>query len=135
MSAGEIQLVERFYHQIWNQRRFDLAPEILHGELEFRGSLGMTRHGIDQFIDYASMVHAALAGYQCHIQDVIDQPGRVAAQMLFVGRHVGPFLGVEATNRQVQWAGAAFFTIEGERIRRLWVLGDVDGLKAQLTLG
>jgi predicted ester cyclase len=42
---------------------------------------------------------------------------------------------VEATGRQVRWAGAAFFRIAAARIVSLWVLGDVEGLKQQLSAG
>ena len=34
--------------------------------------------------------------------------------------------------KHVAWAGAPFFTFEGDRVRDLWVLGDVHGLIDQL---
>jgi predicted ester cyclase len=52
--------------------------------------------------------------------------------MTFTGIHRAPFFGVDATGREIAWAGAAFFTIDGEQIVALWVLGDLDGLKRQL---
>jgi predicted ester cyclase len=54
--------------------------------------------------------------------------------MLFHGRHTGPFFGVPPTGNVVSWAGAALFTVAASRIRSVWVLGDVDGLKQQLGL-
>mgnify|MGYP000692604395 CR=1 FL=1 len=74
----------------------------------------------------------ALADYQCLIQDQMEQDNRVFARMLFQGRHVGSFLGVPPTGRQLAWQGAALFTFDGSLVADLWVLGDVDGLKAQL---
>jgi hypothetical protein len=46
--------VRRFYAELWNQWRFDLAAELLAPELEFRGSLGDAVRGHDGFIDYAA---------------------------------------------------------------------------------
>jgi hypothetical protein len=45
---------------------------------------------------------------------------------------VGQFEGAVDTGKEIGWAGAAFFTTDGRQITELWVLGDVDSLKAQL---
>jgi predicted ester cyclase len=52
--------------------------------------------------------------------------------MRFRGIHRARFFGVEATGREIIWAGAAFFTSDGNQIVALWVLGDLDGVKRQL---
>lgn len=62
----------------------------------------------------------------------MSEPGRVFARMRFSGRHVGEFLGFAPTDALVAWEGAARFRIEGGRIADVWVLGDLDGLKARL---
>jgi predicted ester cyclase len=41
-------------------------------------------------------------------------------------------MGFAPTGRPVAWAGAALFTLKGGKIADLWVLGDVDGLRAEL---
>ena len=51
--------------------------------------------------------------------------------MRFVGALAAYFFGVPATGRAIEWAGAAFFSTDGIQITSLWVLGDVDALKAQ----
>ena len=43
------------------------------------------------------------------------------------------FMGFSPTQKPVEWMGAALFTFSGGKITDLWVLGDVDGLKAQLS--
>ena len=52
--------------------------------------------------------------------------------MTFSGVHRGNLFGVPATGRNVTSAGAAFFTIDGDHIAELWVLGDVDAVKRLL---
>lgn len=126
------QLVESFYADVWNRKDWDQARRILAPDLEFRGSLDDVRAGADGFIDYAKGVHAALGTYTCTIREMMVDGDRVAAKMYFEGVHQAPFFGVAATGRTVHWMGAAFFHMEDGRIRRLWVLGDIDGLKRQL---
>jgi predicted ester cyclase len=52
--------------------------------------------------------------------------------MRFSGKHVGLFLGHRPTAKFVQWEGAALFDFDGQRISRLWVLGDLAGLETVL---
>lgn len=128
------QLVERFYHDVWNQSDEAVAAEILAVDLSFRGSLGAEKRGRDGFIAYMRGVQAALGDYTCRIDDLVESPGagQAAARMTFRGVHRAEFLGAPATGREVSWAGAAFFTIKDGRIVDIWVLGDVDGLKRSL---
>lgn len=129
------QLVERFYHELWNQADETVAAQILTEDFRFRGSLGPEKRGRDGFLDYMRSVHTALGGYTCVIEDGVEAENRLAARMTFRGIHRAPFFGVAATGRQISWSGAAFFTVEGNLIADLWVLGDIDHVKQQLGVG
>lgn len=132
MTASPEELVERFYHEVWNKADEDVACEILHPDFRFRGSLGPEHHGRDGFISYMRSIHAALGDYTCIIDDLVVTGDRAAARMTFTGVHRGEFFGVAATGRQITWAGAAFFTCGNGRLTQLWVLGDIDAVKQQL---
>jgi hypothetical protein len=43
--GGNRQMVERFYGDLWNNWRLDVADEILTDDIRFRGSLGQTLTG------------------------------------------------------------------------------------------
>lgn len=125
-------LVGRFYDELWNEVALDRAGQILHPEVTFRGSLGTGATGIDEVGAYITMVTTALAGYRCDIEQLVVEGETAAAKVRFSGRHVGTFLGHEATGRDVSWIGAAFFTADGGRLRDIWVLGDLVSLHTQL---
>ncbi|HTN51519.1 MAG TPA: ester cyclase [Anaeromyxobacter sp.] len=127
-------LVEAFYARIWNAGDEEAARRILAPDLEFRGSTGPARTGVDGFLGYVRLIRGALAGYECVIEELVVEGERAFAKMLFRGRHAGTFFGVAPTGRAVAWAGAALFRFQAGRIRAVWVLGDVDGLKQQLGL-
>ncbi len=127
-------LVESFYLDVWNRGDEEAARRILSSDLEFRGSTGTTRRGLDPFLGYVRLIRGALGGYECVIEDAVVEPPKVFAKMLFRGTHTGPFFGVPPTGNVVSWAGAALFTVAGSRICNVWVLGDVDGQKQQLAL-
>jgi predicted ester cyclase len=130
MTPG--RLVERFYGEVWNRADEAVAREILHPGFAFRASLGPLRTGPDGFIDYLRAVHAALEGFTCTIEALLEDERRAAARMRFAGVHHGPLFGVAASGRTIAWSGAAFFTTDGRQITELWVLGDVDAVKHQL---
>ena len=127
------RLVERFYADLWNRVDLDSANEILHRDVDFRGSVGLHAHGRDAVCDYVSMVTTALADYRCEIQTLIVQGDQAAARMRFSGVHVGPFLGYQPSGRRVEWQGAAFFTARDGLLNTIWVLGDLDTLRGQLN--
>lgn len=127
--------MRRFYAEVWDRADETAAREILHPDFRFRGSLGPEHRGVDGFISYMRSVHTALAEFSCIIEDLVAADSRAAARMTFTGLHRGEFFGVPATGRRLTWAGAAFFTVAEDRLAALWVLGDIDGLKAQLCPG
>ena len=129
------RLVERFYYEVWNKGDETVAHEILGADFRFRGSLGQERVGPDGFIDYMRSIRTALAGFECMIDDLIKSNTRGAARMRFRGIHSGGFFGMPATGREIIWSGAAFFTMDRDRIAELWVLGDIDAVKRQLGAG
>lgn len=135
MPTSPSRLIKRFYHEVWNEANEAVAREILHHEFRFRASLGPEKLGPDGFIEYMRLIHSALSGYTCTIEDIIEQGERAAARMHFAGVHRGTLFGVDPTGRPIAWAGAAFFTTDGSQITSLWVLGDVDAVKQQLGQG
>ena len=128
------ELVESFYADVWNRKDEVTARRILASDLEFRGSLDDIRTGVDGFLDYARLVHAALDGFTCTIREMLVEGDCVAARMVFHGTHRGYMFGVTATGKRNEWTGAAVFGTGNGQIRHIWVLGDVDGVKTQLGL-
>lgn len=126
------QLIRRFYADLWENGHIDQAPEILHEDLVFRGSLGDEKRGIDGYLDYLQMVRNALDDYRCDILSLVCEPEHAAAKMRFHGEHNQPFMGFAPTGRRVGWNGAAFFEMRDDRLADIWVLGDTDGLRKAL---
>jgi steroid delta-isomerase-like uncharacterized protein len=128
-------LVCCFYEEIWNCGNKAKIPELLHEGFTFRGSLGQTKRGRDGFAEYVEFVRDAFSEYRCEIQEMVCEGSKVFAKVLFSGVHRKEFLGYPATFRRVEWAGAALFKVDGNKFSDLWVLGDLDALREQLSRG
>jgi predicted ester cyclase len=126
------QIVQDFYDRVWNRLERAAIPELIHPDFTFRGSLGPTMTGHAAFSAYVDAVTEALTDYRCTILDLVTEGERAFARMRFEGIHRAPFLGFSPTGQRVDWAGAALFTLKGDKIADLWVLGDLQGLREQL---
>lgn len=133
MAATPSELVERFYSVVWNKADEAEARNILDPAFRFRASLGPELRGPGGFIAYLRSVHAVLENFTCTIEDMIATADRAAARMSFRGIHRGKLFGIAATGRDIRWSGAAFFKTGGGMIVELWVLGDVEAVRRQLT--
>ena len=121
-------VVERFYLDMWNRADKSHIPEIFHDGFTFRGSLGPVLVGHDQFAGYVDSVVGPLENYTCEIIEMTEEENRVCVKLLFHGLHRGEMMGFAPTGKRVEWHGSAHFTFEGDKVRDLWVLGDVHGL-------
>ena len=63
--------MRRFYDELWNQWRFDLADELLSDGLRFRGSLGTEANGRAGFLDYARSVRAAFPDFHNRVDTLV----------------------------------------------------------------
>lgn len=133
MKVRSSLLVRRFYEDVWNNQNYSAASQILAPTFVFRGSLGSESVGIAPFLSYVRDIHAALGDYRCEILELIAQGANAAAKMRFSGRHREAFLGFLPTGSTITWHGAAFFKTDLSQILELWVLGDLDSLKADMA--
>ena len=129
------ELVRLFYEKLWNELDFGVADQILHDDVTFRGSVGIGATGRKEVCDYVRMVTTALSGYRCDVESLVTEGNRAAARVRFSGLHVGEFLGFPPTGRHVEWIGAAFFVGDESQLVDIWVLGDLESLRAQLRSG
>lgn len=126
-------LIRQYYAELWNRWDAAAIDELIAPDIEFRGSIGQTVRGREEFRGYVERIRAAFPDFHNEIEELIAEGDRVVARLAYTGTHRGPLFGIPATGKRIQYDGIAIFTIRDGRIARGFVLGDVDGLKRQLT--
>jgi predicted ester cyclase len=126
------EMVRVFYKELWDGADKSLIPTIFHPDFTFRGSLGRTLVGYEQFAEYVDWVTEALGEYKSDILVMIEEGNYVSAKMRFHGIHRKVLFGVPPTGRHVWWIATPIFTFEGPKVRDLFVLGDLHGLIERL---
>lgn len=125
--AGE-RLVRRFYEELWNAWRLEVADEILAQDLEFRGSLGSVEHGREAFKGYVERLRAAFPDWHNQVDELFPAGDRVVARLTWTGTHRGELAGVAPTGTRVSYVGVGLFTVASGLITRAWIVGDTQEL-------
>jgi predicted ester cyclase len=132
MLSPQKEIVRVFYKELWDHADKSLIPNILHSDFTFRGSLGPTLVGHEQFAGYVDLVTDTFGQYATDILSLIEEGNRVSGKMRFHGFHRRELFGVQPSGRHVWWIGTPIFSFEGTKVRDLFVLGDVHGLISRL---
>ncbi len=132
MRNKNIRLIETWYYRMWNRWDKSVFEEILVPDIAFRSSLGQVRRGYSGLSEYVDFVRAAFPDFTNSIEETISEEDKAFARLTYTGTHKGEIFGVAPTHRKISYAGAAVFYFEDDKIREVWVLGDVYGLLRQL---
>jgi predicted ester cyclase len=127
-------IVRVFYKELWDKGDLSLVPQIFHDGFTFRGSLGPGLTGYEQFGSYVTWLRQTLENYTSDILALVEEGDCVAGKLRFHGLHRQPLFGEPVTGARVWWYGAPLFTFDGDRVRDLWVLGDIHGLRSRLGI-
>lgn len=130
--TAQKDVVRAFYEDLWDRADTSLVAQIFHPDFTFRGSLGPQLVGHEQFVGYVQLVTAAFDRYTSDILALVEEGNQVAGKLRFHGYHRRELFEVPPSGRHVWWYGTPIFTFEGERVRDLWVLGDIHGLIGRL---
>ena len=126
------EMVRVFYKELWDHADKSLIPTLFHIDFTFRGSLGPTLVGHDGFASYVDLVTSTFGSYTTDILAIIEEGPRVSGKMRFHGYHRRELFGVPPSGRHVWWIGMPIFTFEHNKVRDLYVLGDVHSLIARM---
>ncbi|HEY7460299.1 MAG TPA: ester cyclase [Gemmatimonadota bacterium] len=129
-------IIRRYYEELWNQGKLELAEELIAHDIAFRGSLSTRSRGIEAFKAYVRMVKNAFPDFHNVIEDLIAEGDKVVARLTHRGTHRGEVLfGSAPTGMQVSFPGIAIFRLEKGKIADGWVVGDILVLMRQLAVG
>jgi predicted ester cyclase len=116
------------YLEAANRHDLEAVRELLAPDVRRQG----LPRGADAWLEDAAALLAAFPDVQWKRIRVVVEEDRIAAHLRARGTHRGPFLGVPATGRHVNWAEFGFFRIAGGRATEYAGALDGAGLLEQL---
>ncbi len=121
-------VVRRFYDELWNGWKLDIADEIVSVEVRFRGSLGAEVTGLPELKRYVESVRTAFPDWHNRLDEILAVGDRIVTRMSWSGTHRGALGEIAPTGARVEYSGAAFFRLSGGAIDEVWVVGDTQEL-------
>jgi predicted ester cyclase len=127
-------IVRRYVRELWNKGRLEAADEMVHphGVIPSFPELPNGPRGIKIAV---RLFREAFSHLYLFIRDVIAEEDVVAIRFTMVGTHEGPFMGIQATGRDVEMDGCSIFRFGDGRIIQIWQESDTLGLFGQLGVG
>ena len=132
-SPPNVQLVERFWEEIWNQGKFEIAEEIVSQDFvlylpagEMRGPAGLKQ--------WATMIRTGLPDVKFTIEQLFADGPTVVTRWSAKGTHTGFLLGYPPTHKPVRMSGISIFQIADQRIIEDRAAEDALGLLQQIGM-
>ena len=119
-------IVRRYFDQILNEKRHDLAEEFLADNIELHGS-GLAP-GLDVVKQWLTMFAAAFPDGHQVIEDMVAEEDRVVARTTLNGTQQGEMQGIPATGKSVSISSITIFRMDNGKITEGWLVSDNLGM-------
>ena len=132
-------IVRRFYEELWNERRVEIAGEIIAADCvthQLRAGVddGGTLRTPEMLREHIAAWLAGFPDLHFTIEGLIAEGDRVVSHTRMRATHTGTWLGIAPTGREVSLPMIVIQRIAGGEIAEDWVLGESLGFYQQLGL-
>lgn len=132
MSASDEAVVRRFYEEMNNGRKNELAPELFTDDHAFHDPQIQAGKGPEGVAETVTVYQAGLDGHW-KIDDVFSSGDKVVVRWTGSGKHVGEINGIPATGKVVENISAiSIHRMSNGKIAETWEVWDTLGFLQQL---
>jgi steroid delta-isomerase-like uncharacterized protein len=134
MSAENIQVVKRWFDEVWNKGRMEAIDELFaaDGIAHGLGEAGKDVRGAEGFKPFVQRIRSAFPDIHITVDDTISEGDKIAARFSATMTHTGDDLGFPATGKRVTVSGMSFTRIRNGQIVEGWNNWDIYGMMQQL---
>jgi steroid delta-isomerase-like uncharacterized protein len=129
-----IQLMRRWFQQVWNEGRIQTVYDLLASDGVARGQRGAETEirGPEQFAEFVREIREAFPDIKVQIEDILGAGDKVVVRWSATMTHSGDSLGIPATGKTVRSRGISIGTIENGKIVEGWDNWDQLGMLEQI---
>ncbi len=131
MSAADEAVVRRFYEQMNNERKNDLAGELFTADHKMHDPQVPTTDGPDGM---AAVVSTYQTGVEGHwgIEDIFSAGDKVVVRWIGTGTHVAEVNGIPPTGNKIRVDAITIHRMDGGKIAETWEVWDTLGFLQQI---
>jgi steroid delta-isomerase-like uncharacterized protein len=131
MSAENESLVRRFFVEFCNDRRSEVADELIAADYVSHGPQAPPANGPDGVRERVGLYQDAVDGHW-DVEELISVGDRVVARWIGTGTHRGELMGIDPTGKPIAVEAISVFRIAGGKIAEEWTVWDALGLLQQV---
>lgn len=125
-------VARRYLEEFWNGDDPTMIAEIAVEDVIGHPTPGETLQGRDILVQRHAGLRRIYGAPRFIVEDLIAEDDQVLLRWSFTGKHIGPFMGVEPTGKQISVGGMNLFHLAGGKIVEFWVNADDLGELQQL---
>jgi steroid delta-isomerase-like uncharacterized protein len=137
MSADEnIQLLRRWFQEVWNEGRIQTVYELLSPDGIARGQRGATAEirGPEEFVKFVGEIRGAFPDIKVTVEDVFGDGDKVVLRWSGVMTHTGDALGMPPSGKTVRSQGITIARFVDGKIVEGWDSWDQLGMLEQIGI-
>jgi len=131
MSAENEAVVRRFYEQMNNERKNDLASELFTTDHVLHDPQVPAAPGPQGMADVVSVYQEGVKGHW-NIEEIFSSGDRVVVRWTGSGTHVGEVNGIPPTGKSVSVDAISIHRMQNGKIAESWEVWDTLGFLQQL---
>jgi steroid delta-isomerase-like uncharacterized protein len=131
MSAENEAVVRRFYEEMNNGRKNELAADLFTADHKFHDPQVPTADGPEGVVAAVSTYQTSVKGHW-EINDIFSTSDKVVVRWTGTGEHVAELNGIAPTGRKIDVSAISIHRMEGGKIAETWEVWDTLGFLQQL---
>ena len=131
MSTENVAMVERWFAEVWNQKRAETIDELLSNDSVCHAESG-TLHGRDAFKAMHNTFVSAFPDVKMTVEAIVSEGDQVVVRWLFSGTHHGDHLGFPANGEKASFRGMTWIRFHEGRMVEGWDCWNFGGLMDRL---
>ena len=131
MSAENEAVVRRFYEQMCNERKNDLAGELFTDDHVMHDPQVPARTGPQGMVDVVSTYQSGVDGHW-GIEELFSAGDKVIVRWTGSGTHVGEINGIPPTGKTIAVDAISIHDVRGGKIAETWEVWDTLGFLQQM---
>ena len=131
MSAADEAVVRRFYEQMNNERKNELAEELFTADHQFHDPQISGGVGPQAVADIVRVYQEGVEGHWT-IEDIFSTDEMVTVRWTGTGTHVGEVNGIPPTGKSIRVDAIAVHRMAGGKIAETWEVWDTLGFLQQI---
>jgi steroid delta-isomerase-like uncharacterized protein len=135
MSADQnIQLMRRWFQEVWNEGRIETVHELFHTDGVARGQRASEAEirGPEEFVKFVREIRGAFPDMKVQVDDVFGAGDKVVLRWSGTMTHTGDALGLPPTGRTVRSRGITIARFADGKVVEGWDCWDQLGMLEQI---